>query len=67
MVNAWPINLMCFVVTSILLQWTWSPPGVRLPKWIGDTHLCNHNLMGKEIDIYFFRERNSIYTIQVDF
>ena len=54
MVNTRPIDLMCLVVTSVILQRTRSPPGQRLPKRIGDTHPRNHILMGKDVDIHFF-------------
>ena len=53
--NAWPINLGSFVVTSIFLLRTRSPPGLCLPKKIGDTHPRNHKLIGKKTDIHFFR------------
>ena len=51
MVNARPINLMCLIVTSVLLQRTWSPTGLCLAEKIGDKHPLNHNLMGKELYI----------------
>ena len=52
--NARPINSMCLVVSSVLLQRTRSPPGPRLCKSIGETHPFNHNFMDMEIDIHFF-------------
>ena len=52
---------MCLVVTSVLLLRTRSPPGLRLPKKIGDTHPRNHNLwVRKYMYIFFFNSRNYI-------
>ena len=53
MVIARSINLVCLVVTALLLQKTRSPPGLRLLQRIGDMHPRNHNVTGKEIDIRF--------------
>ena len=67
MVNVRAINLMCLVVTSILLQRTWSPPGLCLPKKIEDMHLCNPNLIGKEIDIHFLSLNREIIHYKLNY
>ena len=60
---------MCLVVASVLLQGTRSPPGLRLPKMIGDTHPLNHNIIGKERDINYliqFIRTNVVYKQMTD-
>ena len=53
MLNARQINLMCLVLTSVQLQTTRPPLGLRLPNKIEDTHLTSW--IWKMIYIFFNR------------
>ena len=53
---AWLINLnVSCKLYLYTLQRTWSPPGPRLPRKIGNTHPRNYyNLKGKDINVHLF-------------
>ena len=70
MVIARPVNLnVSWMLHPYSLPRTWSPPGPRLPKRIGNTHPRNyHDLKGKDIDVHFclfFLSKGMILWIEI--